>query len=292
VSNLNTNNVLTRLVRDVNNIQSALRRVTSNLPLFDISNENTPATLTADQNNYVPGNYDILRLSSSADITITGFTGGVKGRFLEILNSGVNIISFTHASVSSLPQNRILLPYQQRVSLLPTARARFYYDSTRQRWTLADPPIVQGEFGKTALVGNSVIPINAVPTNIDTLLTPDTVITDEWGYWDSANYRFTIPAGEAGLYIAACSVSWSPGLIGSGETLRQIRMMRDGTWNVGSLGVPNIMSAGATNMFVCNIVRMQAGQYVEFQARQDAGGDLNLNVHDIITPALFFCKIQ
>jgi hypothetical protein len=184
-----------------------------------------------------------------------------------------------------------MLPYEQRVSLLPTARARFYYDSTRLRWTLSDPPTIQGLFGKASLVGHDPFPaIQAIPIGVDTLVTPNTVFSDEWGYWDATNYRFAVPSGEAGLYIAACSVSWTGDPLAT--SLRQIRMMRGGTVNVGSLGVPNIPSAGATNMFVCNIVRLQSGQYVEFQARQDSGGDLNLNIHSISSPALFFCKLQ
>lgn len=282
------NNTILRLVRDVNNIQSALRRVTSNLPLFDIANENTPATLTTNQDNYVPGNYDILRLSSTADVTITGFRGGVKGRSLEILNSGSFVISFSHASTSSLPENRILLPYEQRVSLLPTARVRFYYDSTRQRWTLSDPPTIQGLFGKAALVG---FLSQTIPTGVETLITASTIFSDEWGYWDSTNYRFAVPSGESGLYIASCSISWAGAGAGLETTLRQIRMMVDGGLNVGSLGIPGVVGAGATNMFVCNIIRLKTGQYVEFTARQDTGGDLNLNTHSN-APALFFCKLQ
>ena len=151
---------LMRLIRDVNEIKSALRHTVVNLPLYDIANENTPASISTDQNDYVPGNYDVLRLNATADISITGFANGKKGRFLEIINVGTGRISFPDESTSSTAINRIATPYDQTVTLLPNARCRFYYDSTQERWTVADLPNIQGEFGKFAVLtsGNPALP--------------------------------------------------------------------------------------------------------------------------------------
>ena len=98
--------LLLRLVKDVTDIKSALRRTVANLPLYDIANENTPAQLTASQNDYAPGNYDNLRLSSNKTISITGIRGGVKGRSIRIFNVGSHAILLTHEDSNSIAANR------------------------------------------------------------------------------------------------------------------------------------------------------------------------------------------
>lgn len=127
--------VLLRVLRDVNDIRANLRRIVANLPLYDIANENTPAQITSNQNNYVPGNYDVLRLSSSKVVQITGIANGVKGRSLRIINSGNYVITFKDESASSLAKNRFSIP-RYTVQLQPLDSVTFYYDSTAQRWTL------------------------------------------------------------------------------------------------------------------------------------------------------------
>lgn len=126
--------LLLRLVRDVNEIRSILRRTVANLPLFDVANENTPATITANQNDYVPGNYDILRLSSSLDVSITGIANGKKGRFIKVFNVGSYAITFEHQSTSSATENRLKFSIGTGQVLLPGSSIVFYYDSTQLRW--------------------------------------------------------------------------------------------------------------------------------------------------------------
>lgn len=201
---------LMRLIRDVNEIKSALRRTVANLPLYDIANENTPTALSTDQNDYVPGNYDVLRLNATADVSITGFANGKKGRFLEIINVGTGRISFPDESTSSIAINRIATQYDQTVTLLPNARCRFYYDSTQERWTVADLPNIQGQFGKYAIISHSTqIVLDNVAAFSVTDVTPDTVTSDEWGYWDTTNKLFRIPTGESGLYSLVINYKWN-----------------------------------------------------------------------------------
>jgi len=126
--------VLLRLIRDVNDIRSALRRVVANLPLYDIANENTPTQLTANQNNYVPGNYDILRISGDAIRTITGMSGGVKGRFVKIFNTGSYPLVLSHQSSSSLAANRFKFATSVDTIVMPGSSVVVYYDSTQLRW--------------------------------------------------------------------------------------------------------------------------------------------------------------
>lgn len=284
----NPNAVLSRLIKDVNDIKSALRRSVGNLPLYDIANENTPDPVSVNQNNYQIGNYDILRINATTNVSFSGFTGGVKGRFLEILNVGAGKIKYLHNSTNSNPENRLYLPYGMNVDQLYGTRVRFYYDISTQRWTLASQPNSQGYFGKTAIVTNSSDVIDTIPTNIETKLTPDTITLDEWGYYDMANSKFRIPSGEFGLYIVGANISWVSSV--SGGTLRQIRVIVSGVHNYTSLGVPNI-GGQATNMFVCNLIFLTENHTVEFHARQDSGGDLNCRIHGANLPAFILAKI-
>jgi len=137
--------MILRILRDMSDIRSALRRVVSNLPLYDIANENTPTQLSASQNNYVPGNYDVLRLSSSRAVSLTGLRNGVKGRAIRIFNVGEYSIFIPHLSNNSLSANRFKLQGGKDpvylTSIEPSTNMEFYYDSTNQKWiTLANPP--------------------------------------------------------------------------------------------------------------------------------------------------------
>lgn len=286
----NQNAVLSRIIKDVNDIKSALRRSVGNLPLYDIANENTPDPVSSDQNNYIIGNYDILRINATANVSFSGFTGGVRGRFLEVINVGTGRIKYLHNSTNSNPENRLLLPYGMNVDQLYSTRVRFYYDFNTQRWTLASQPNSQGYFGKTALITNTVPDvIDTIPTGIDTKLTPDLVVLDEWGYYDMANYRFVVPPGEFGLYIVGASISWVGAA--AGGTLRQIRVMINGTLNYSSLGVPNI-AYESTNMTICNMIFLTENTTVEFQGRQDSGADLDCRIQMSGLPAFIFSKIM
>jgi len=126
--------LLLRLLKDINDVRSALRRVTVNLPLYDINNENTPDQITADQDDYVIGNYDVLRLSSDAERTITGLKGGVKGRALQIFNIGSYAITLVDKSASSDAENRFEFATGVNNVILDGSSIKLYYDSTQSRW--------------------------------------------------------------------------------------------------------------------------------------------------------------
>ncbi len=134
MSVIRLNRMMMRLVKDVNDIRSALRRVTVNLPLYDINNENTPDQITANQNNYVPGNYDVLRLSSSKTIIITGMKGGVKGRNLKLFNVGDNTIVLSHQNSDSDSNNRFKFRSGTASFIESGDTVEIYYDSTQMRW--------------------------------------------------------------------------------------------------------------------------------------------------------------
>jgi hypothetical protein len=136
--------LMLRLVKEVNDIKAALRRIVPNLPLYDIANENTPAQLTADQNNYAPGNYDVLKLSSTLDVSITGVRGGVKGRSLKLYNIGAFSITLSHQNLSSDAANRFDFVNDIDFIIPPSGNALIYYDSAIQRWIGGDGASLYG----------------------------------------------------------------------------------------------------------------------------------------------------
>lgn len=276
------------LVKRVLELEKWKRNVTGDSPLFDIANEHTPNELGGDQNDYDPGFYDVLRINSGSNISITGIARGQKGRFLEFINVGTGRITFPDESASSLAENRIATPYNEPIVLLTNARARFYYDSTSQRWTLSDAPSIQGTYGRTAFV-SSTAP-QTIHTTTETQLTlMNSVLFDEWGYWDAVNSRFLIPAGENGIYLVGIRAGWNSAV--AGGTLRQITIQYNGNKAVGISAVPNIANIG-TNMEALAVVRMVSGDFVNFYGRQDSVGDLDIAGASASIPIVYFSKLQ
>lgn len=97
-------------------------------------NENSPAQLTASVDNYGPGLFGALRMSSNAAWNITGLSSGTKGRLLQIYNVGAQNIVLVHASGSSLAENRITSPTGANITLGANDSATLYYDSTSLTW--------------------------------------------------------------------------------------------------------------------------------------------------------------
>ncbi len=98
--------------------------------------ENTPAQITAAQNNYAIGNYTVLRLDTDASRAITGMTGGFKGRILIIINVGAQDIVFANNSASSAVGNKIITGTGADVTITTTKSIIFYYDKTSAVWRL------------------------------------------------------------------------------------------------------------------------------------------------------------
>lgn len=111
------------LVRRLERLEAEVKRLASQNPLFDIVNHDpnpTARTLSANQNNYDPGNYDSIMLYASGAFNVTGFAGGVLGRILFITVFGTNSITFTHQDAASIATNRMLM--QGAVSVTKTIR--------------------------------------------------------------------------------------------------------------------------------------------------------------------------
>lgn len=96
----------------------------------------TPATLTADVDNYNLGSGVAFRLSSDAVRTITGLAGGVDGRVLLLVNVGANDIVLANQDLASTAENRIITGTGADVTLAANDTALLWYDDTTDRWRL------------------------------------------------------------------------------------------------------------------------------------------------------------
>lgn len=196
--------LLLRIVKDLNDIRASLRRVVGNIPLFDISNENTPDEIQVDQDNYVPGNFDILRLSANAPHIITGFRGGTKGRFLRIFNVGIYELTLAHQSLTSDFGNRINSPTGFDIVINPGGEQVLYYDFTNSQWICsyssnADRISCQLQLSVPFSVPDVSGTVDFIPW--------DVVMKDTGAFFDPANPTYvTIPA--TGWYHFSTQVEW------------------------------------------------------------------------------------
>lgn len=263
-----SNDVLVRLIKDVNDIRVALRRSVSNLPLYDINNENTPAQITANQNNYAPGNYDVLRLNTDASRTISGIADGVKGRALQIINVGNFNIILPHESILSTAENRFNSPSAESTVLYPRASVRLYYDGVSLRWSIPDAPTWMGTYG-VSFSARYTAPQN-IPSGVTTQITDWTVTLDDWSMFNAATQKITIP--YTGVYIGVLAGSFDANANG----------YRGVSWNYETAGtyimpqrVPNIGAVLDTYMASPMAWKFNAGDVISVACQHDAGIALN-----------------
>jgi len=126
--------LLMRILKDLNEVRSAIRSSIGNVPLFDIFNENSPVIIDDNQYNYSIGNYDVLRLKSSKKVLITGLRGGIRGRKLTVYNVGDYQINFINEHPTSDRENRFSFYEGRQVYLTPGQIVEFYYDEQTARW--------------------------------------------------------------------------------------------------------------------------------------------------------------
>lgn len=130
--------IIPQLVRRMTDVENTIRKLLAvgalSRSLYPVVSENSPAQLTAAVDNYVPGDYGALRMSSDASRNITGISGGTAGRFLYIFNVGAQNIVIVHQSGSSTAENRIISPTAANLTLGADDSITLYYDITTARW--------------------------------------------------------------------------------------------------------------------------------------------------------------
>ncbi len=252
--------MLLRLVKDVNEVRSVLRRVVANLPLFDIDNENTPTQLTADQNNYVPGNYDVLRLSGDAARNITGIRNGTKGRRLRIFNVGNYPITLVHASSSSLAANRFKFSNAKDAVIPPASTTLIYYDSTQARWIGGDTQSSGAVFMSVEGTTPQAVAFASPPS-----LT-GTVISDQYGFWDATNKKIIVQYN--GLYQIISTIEWD--VIGDAtETIDSSMRLNGSTIRSNSGYSPDFLEL---NQIIIHTAYFSVGDEITFTASHNFSG--------------------
>lgn len=96
------------MIKEIELLKAEQKRLASLGPLYTIGNQDpTLRPIIANQNNYDPGNYDIITLvPTGGSFNVTGLTGGVNGRILFIRISSAFNINFTHADAASSVGNQ------------------------------------------------------------------------------------------------------------------------------------------------------------------------------------------
>lgn len=153
----------------------------------------TPAQITANRNNYFLGSETgNLRLSTDASRTITGLTGGSKGRLIYIDNVGSNDIVLTSEDTNSLAQNRFLLPGTSASLTLSTNDSvllRYDYDSLRWRFV-----------SSSARIDSAISAIKVLVSRGNAQTTADYTITSSDGT-HAANDHLVDPASGPSLEL-------------------------------------------------------------------------------------------
>ena len=94
----------------------------------------TPSQITSNQNNYaLPSNTDVVRLSSDAVRTITGFEADA-GAVVTLYNVGSFDIRIDHEDTASLAANRVISATGSDIVIAPNDNITLVYDSTSSRW--------------------------------------------------------------------------------------------------------------------------------------------------------------
>lgn len=112
----------------------SLTGTTSTTPATINTPANTPAQITANQNNYAPGTGWFQRWSSDASRNITGLTAGVDGQIIEIWNVGSQNIVLQNENASSTAANRFTTSTGADLTLAASKCAKARYDATSARW--------------------------------------------------------------------------------------------------------------------------------------------------------------
>lgn len=97
---------------------------------------NSPSQISSNQNDYTLPSADVVRLTSDAARTITGFVAGTAGRVVVLVNVGSFAITLSHQSTSSTAANRVIVPWSADYILDPAYAAVLVYDGTTSRWRI------------------------------------------------------------------------------------------------------------------------------------------------------------
>lgn len=106
--------------------------------------------LAFSQNDYDAGVADIVRISPSADITLTGLSGGVNGVVRVLYNVGTHVVTLANGATTSQATNRFSIS-SGNIGLEGGDSASVWYDGTSQRWRVLEDQTAGGGGGGIAM---------------------------------------------------------------------------------------------------------------------------------------------
>lgn len=98
----------------------------------------SPTILSTDEDDYVLPAAPVVRLTSNADVEITGFLAAVAEQKIDVLNTNASSgygITIKEEDAGSSAANRVITDVGD-VSIFPGETATFWYDSTSARWRI------------------------------------------------------------------------------------------------------------------------------------------------------------
>ena len=110
----------------------------------------TTKALTVDENDYDAGSSDIVRLTPSANVTLTGLAGGSDGVVRVLYNIGTHIVTLATGNTNSAETNRFSI-VSGNVTLDEGDSASAWYDGTSQRWRVLEDQSSGGSGGGIAM---------------------------------------------------------------------------------------------------------------------------------------------
>jgi len=110
----------------------------------------TTKALTVDENDYDAGSSDIVRLTPSANVTLTGLAGGSDGVVRVLYNIGTHIVTLATGNTNSAETNRFSI-VSGNVTLDEGDSASAWYDGTSQRWRVLEDQSSDGSGGGIAM---------------------------------------------------------------------------------------------------------------------------------------------
>lgn len=196
---------------------------------LQLTGDTTPATVTADQNDYAPtghANTSVFRVVTDAQRSFTGLAGGSDGR----IAAWVNVGSFNHRlvneSAASTAGNRFTLPNGDLI-LRPGETVCFIYDLTSTRWRLLAGPVN----ADTVPLPRSYLAGLGMANNGTDAINDIDIAAGECRSRDSTeNLRL------ASALTKQLDVAWA---VGSAAGGRDVGAIADGTWHLHLIKRPD-----------------------------------------------------
>lgn len=97
----------------------------------------SPGSLGADQNDWAPGTGDVIRVTSSVAVNITGIGGPAAGDQHRIVNIGANTVTLKHQDAGSAAANRFIGIGGADYVLYADDQVGIWYDGASSRWRIS-----------------------------------------------------------------------------------------------------------------------------------------------------------